>query len=161
MTLYDIADELLNLQKLEVDEETGEIDLKIEEEIERLNFTKDKKIVNIWKLLKNWKGELDIFDSEIKRLSKRKATLTKYSDRLKSYVQQFLEPGKEWKSKDDVAWFKWRKSTACNVYAENLINDKYMITTKRPDLIEIKSQLKSGEEIDGVELITKQNLVIK
>lgn len=161
MNLFNVVDELMKLSELEIDYETGEIDEEIEKKIEKLNFTYDKKMSNIWALLKNWGSEVDIIDNEVKRLNQRKTTLKNAIERLKKYAAQFLEPGKKWKSQNTTAEYSWRKSTKCIVCNENDLNSKYLVTTIRPDLNYIKNDIKSGVDVPGATLDEKQNLIIK
>lgn len=163
LNLYQIVLELEQLSEKWVDYETGEINEDIEAQMDELKLTLDQKLSNIWSLLKNWDSEISALSGEIKKLTARKKALSNAFDRLKQYAASALEPGKAWKSKEEnsVAAFGWRKSTSCDVFAENLVGDDYIEIVRKPNVAMIKDALKKGQAIPGAKLIDKMNLTIK
>ena len=161
MKLYEIVKELEKLSENMIDYETGEINIDIEKKIEDLKLTYDEKLSNIWKLLKNMEAEEKALSYELKKLSNRKKAISNSFERLKTYASSCLEPGKIWKSENGLASFSWRESTKCEIFAPELIPEKYIELKREPIKSFIKDDLKSGIKIVGAKLIEQQNLVLK
>lgn len=139
----------------------------VDEALQRLEIAianhegeRDEKAVEIACLIKNWLAEADAIKVEKVRLQKRQSAREKAADRLKGYLSGFIPEGEKIQSaKAEIAW---RKSEAVSVSAEpEDLPEQFIRIERRPVLSTIKKALKSGEEIAGCELQTKQNIQIK
>lgn len=166
MTLYDIdsqIESIMNRMFESVDEETGEIDPKLAEELKTLNEARDQKLDNIGALIKNYtadvaamKAEKDIFDKRIKQKQKR-------IDWLKHYVASDMISNNQMKFESARVVFSFRKSVSVSIPDQKIVPKKYFITKTetRLDIDGIGKLLKDGQKVRGASLIEKQNLQIK
>lgn len=152
--LYEINKEILEC----IDLETGEIiDF---EKLNQLKLERNQKIESIALWIKNLVVEEEAIKKEIETLAERKKSKAKKIEQLKEYLGNALEYKKFETPKVAISY---RKSDSLNVIDENQINEKFIkITeTRSIDKTAIKTAIKNGEVIEGVELIEKQNIQIK
>ena len=169
MNTYEIAKEFEALRVLtlddEYDEETGELvdrSAFLKELLDTISIERDNKLKGIEYIKREYQSINDTIDAETKRLKDRKESFTKKIEKLKM-LQEYLLGGE--KVETDLFTFSFRKSTSVNVDAVNLatikgkyVEEKTTFTIKKAD---IKKALQDGEEIEGAELIIKQNLQVK
>ena len=96
---------------------------------------------------------------QIKTFTARKNAAKNKRESLKSYLAAFLN-GKKWQN-SEVA-ISWRKSEAVEVEDGAAIPEKYL-RYKEPEINKalLKTDLKSGEVVDGCQLVTKNNIQVK
>jgi hypothetical protein len=115
---------------------------------------------NICKLIRNIESNVICYDDELKRLEKNKKQDLKKIESLKT----FLEPYVKEKNIKQLGTFKvsFRKSQKVNILDEGLIPEDFKQYNEilKIDKRKIKELLKT-QEIDGCELLTNQNLLIK
>lgn len=157
MTLFEIDKALADFE-FEIDEETGEV-LNIQD-LDELNLAREQKIENIGLLIRNLEAEADAVENQEKIFADRKRRIRKKIESLKSYATYALD-GKPFKT-DRVA-ISFRRSESVLIKDEYLIPDEYCEFTmvRKPNKKNIKDALKHGKEMDGVELLEKQNISIK
>jgi hypothetical protein len=105
----------------------------------------------------------EIIDSEIKRLQGLKKTRTNAIDRLKNALTNAMIICDVSEITTATSKISFRKSEILEIVDETKVPEKYKtnVVTTKIDKNEIKSDLKAGKQINGVELIQKQNLQIK
>ena len=153
-SLYEIDAKILEV----IDLDTGEI--TDWQAFDQLQMERDEKIENIALYVKSlkaealaYKNEKDAFAEKQKRAENKAESLTKYLDSVLN--------GKKFKSVR--AEVSYRKSTSVLV-DETKLSAKWMRevpATHVVDKVEITKAIKAGENIEGAELIEKQNIQIK
>ena len=153
VTLYEINDEILNC----VDEETGEI---IDpEKLSRLQMESDDKVEGIALWIKNLLSEAAAIKTEKDKLGERQKACENKAKNLKEYLSGFLA-GQKFKT-PRVA-ISYRKSESVNVSDIGKIPEEYLKRKDpEPDKTAIKAAIKSGQIIDGAEIVVNQNIQIK
>ena len=161
-TLYEITRDYLEvLDRLEVDEETGEI--LNAEELDSLSGAFEEKAESVACYIKN----MVIFTGDLKaeetNLAKRRKTLEKKIDYLKGVLTSCLDAA----GRDNVETTKvrvsFRKSVAVNIDDEKALPADFVVetVTTKPDKTAIKKAIQSGQEVSGASLVENRNLQIK
>lgn len=160
MTLYEINEQIELLTENLVDEETGEINEEIMEQLDQLQMDREEKLENCGIVMKNLRSEIEAINEEIKALKKRATTKANRHDRIGEYVSQTLKGEKLETAK--VA-FGFLPSTKVDVVDEASVPDEWckFKTTREPMKSEIKKALKNGEKVPGCVLVEKMNLQVK
>lgn len=160
MNLYEINEKLQEAFEACVDQETGEIiNEDVLEVFKQLQLDRDEKIENICLYIKNLLADANALKAEKDMFAKRQKCAENKAESLKGYLQKFLA-GEKYKS--DRAVVSYRKSEAVKVTDLTKIPLEYMtMADPAPNKTAIKAALKKGEEIEGAELVTKQNMSIK
>lgn len=159
-TLWEINEQIDMLTEQLVDEETGEINEEVMEQLEQLAIDRDEKIEACGIVMKQLASEVEAINAEIKSLKARANAKAKRHDRIAEYVKQTLQGEKFETAK--VA-FSYRKSQSVEVVNEEIVPDEWcrFETTRKPLKSEIKKALKGGEQIPGCVLVESMNLQIK
>lgn len=166
MKLYEITNDYLALmQAIENDEIPEEA---IADTLEAIKGEIEVKADNIACLLKNLDADIMAFKAEETRLAERRKVKEKAHERLKQYLSDMLQRvniGKVETARNNITF---RKSEAVEVdeavfikWATEQFNREDLITatyTEKANKTEIKKILKTGVEMPGVTLITKQNI---
>lgn len=162
MNLFEIEDAIANCVKLEgrddyIDVSTGEIiDTAA---LEQLEMDRDKKIRNIACWIRNLEADEKALTDQIKTFTARKNAVKNKRESLKKYLANFLN-GAKWQN-SEVA-ISWRKSESVEVSNVKELPEEYLkYKDPEPDKVKLKADLKAGVKIDGVCLITKENIQIK
>ena len=162
MNLFEIEDAIANCVKLEgrddyIDVSTGEIiDTAA---LEQLEMDRDKKIRNIACWIRNLEADEKALTDQIKTFTARKNAVKNKRESLKSYLANLLN-GAKWQN-SEVA-ISWRKSESVEVSNVKELPEEYLkYKDPEPDKVKLKADLKAGAEIEGVRLITKENIQIK
>lgn len=152
-TLYEINEQILNC----VDTETGEI---IDpEKLSQLQMDFDDKVEGIALWIKDLLSDAAAIKAEKDKLNERQKVCENKAKNLKEYLSGFLA-GQKFKT-PRVA-ISYRKSESVNVSDIWKIPDDYLkYKDPEPDKTKIKSALKAGVSIPGVELIENRNIQIK
>lgn len=160
MNLFNIDVEIERLSEHLIDEETGEINEEVMEQLDQLQMDREKKLENIGCLIKAKMAEAEAHDAEMKTQKKWRDSRLKEVDRLMAYAGLVLNGEKFETTK---VKFGWKKSTGVVIPDESLVPDEYCSfeTERKPMKAEIKILLKSGEEVPGCFLEERNNLNIK
>lgn len=158
-TLWKINEQIDMLTEQLVDEETGEINEEVMEQLEQLAIDRDEKIESCGIVMKQLASEVEAINAEIKSLKARANAKANRHDRIAEYVKATLK-GEKFET-PKVA-FSYRKSVSVDV-DEELVPDEWckFETTRSPMKNDIKKVLKSGEKIPGCVLVESMNLQIK
>lgn len=164
-SLYEVARELLACVKVTedeyVNEDTGEvIDI---EQIENLQMSFESKVENIGRWIKNLLSDAEAIKLEEKRLAARRKAFESKAESLKNYLSVCMS-GKTFNS--PTIQIAWRNSTSVDVNLDELMKyddcDSYLkYTDPTPDKMAIKNAIKSGKEIPGCSIVSKENMQIK
>jgi len=134
---------------------------ELEEELEELEVTRNEKILNTAKYIKNKTVFVNALKAEEKALSTRRKSLEKQLEWLELYVLDNIEKGEE--LEDAQVLIKTRASQKVNILDESLLPDEYVKLipeSRQPDKASIKKALALGE-VPGAEIEHCTNLKIK
>lgn len=165
MKLYEIPQMFTELYERLIGED-GEVDQDVVKEMEDLGVQKADKELNTALYIKTLNFNIKAFEEEERRVKKKKESLVKSRDYLKSLLASSL--GGEKIDTPQVS-VSYKKSESVKVsdgfidYArEHNLKDYYKETIDyKVKKAEIKEKLKEGEEIPYCELEIKQNIQIK
>lgn len=162
MYIYEIDRQLESL----IDPETGE--LLDYEAFEQLQMERDKKVENMALWYKDLAAQAEAIKAEEKALSERRAALEKKRDRLKAYIENATQGAMFETGKVKISY---RKSKACEITDEEALKAAWASGTKYASIFtvaapkvnktELTKLLKSGAELEGAQLIEKNNISIK
>lgn len=141
-----------------IDYATGEVDY---ERLKSLQMEKEMKFESIALWIKDLIAERDAIKNEMKALADRAEAKDKKAESLKVFLNYALEGQKFETPKVAISY---RKSVSVNVTNEEAITDTRFIRvveSRSIDKIALKEALKSGETVNGAELVEKQNIQIK
>lgn len=157
MNLYEIKQEFEKAIEECVDMETGEIINPTR--LDELNMVLADKRENVALYIKNLSAEAKAIDEEAKNLTNRKRVLNNKVEGLKKYLADNLE-GHKFETAKVVVSF--RKSEQLEINSIEHIPTEYLISQEpKIDKVALKKSIKQGAVINGVQIITKQNIQIK
>lgn len=157
MNLYEIKQEFEKAIEECVDMETGEIINPAR--LDELNMVLTDKRENVALYIKNLSAEAKAIDEEAKNLTNRKRVLNNKVEGLKKYLADNLE-GHKFETAKVVVSF--RKSEQLEINSIEHIPTEYLISQEpKIDKVALKKSIKQGAVINGVQIITKQNIQIK
>lgn len=157
MNLYEIKQEFEKAIEECVDMETGEIINPTR--LDELNMVLTDKRENVVLYIKNLSAEAKAIDEEAKNLTNRKRVLNNKVEGLKKYLADNLE-GHKFETAKVVVSF--RKSEQLEINSIEHIPTEYLISQEpKIDKVALKKSIKQGAVINGVQIITKQNIQIK
>lgn len=162
LKLYEIdkvIEQILEAVYLYAEENEGEIPDNLDEMLERLEFQREKKILDIARYYKSLTAEAEAIKMEYMKLQKRQKTIKNFAYRLKTYLKINLHTGE--KLKDDNTIITWRKSEQVKITDPDLLLDDYCKIERTPVLSFIKDHLKKGMVVEGAMIVQNSNLQIK
>ena len=161
MKLYELDASLRVLEQ--VVDEGGEISPELMDlALNVLGSQVETKMENIAKLMRNWEGESDAIDAEIKRLRDRKSVIDKAADRLKEYALSCLQAAQMRRIKLPLvtAYIGTTSYVDLAVSPEELPEEFRRIKVEA-DKTAIKKALDAGQEIPGAAMAEREYLVLR
>ena len=162
MNIFNIQSEYQQLVN-ELIENGGEItpELELALQINKDNF--HSKSENYAYITKQFDGEMDIIDNEIKRLQQAKKSREKTIERLKATIEMAMKTFEIDKIETPLIKISFRNSESVEVTDVNDLPNEYKVIklTETADKLKIKDALKSGMFIEGCSIKTNRNLQIK
>lgn len=154
MTLYEINEQITSCC---IDTETGEI--INEEMLHELTIAFDDKVENIALWIKNLLAEAKAIKEEKDSLAARQKACENKAESLKNYLSSALCGNKFKTPKVSISF---RKSESVQVDDMDKLDDDYLkYAAPTVDKTKVKQALKAGIELQGVQLVTNQNIQIK
>lgn len=133
---------------------------KLELALQAIEDQEENKALNIACLVKNHQAEADALMAEAQVLLRRHKTAQRTADWLKSYLQQFVQPGRKMKDERAQIGWRWSQVVEVNVEPDSLPGDFRRVKVEA-DKARIKDALKAGAVVAGCRLVDKQNIQIK
>lgn len=166
MKLYEVANDYLSLM---VAIENGEIpEEAVKDTLEAIEGEIEIKADNIACMLKNLDADIVAIKAEETRLAERRKTKEKAYERIKQYLSETLQRAGLDKVETARNNISFRKSEAVEIDEEVFMEwaranrgDLLTFSAPKANKTEIKKALKSGAEIVGAELVSKNNIQIK
>lgn len=154
MKLFEINEAIANI----IDFETGEI--LDSEAYENLKMERKDKLTNIALLYKNMTSDAKQLEELEKEYSDRRKRCEKTAEWCKETLARELA-GDKFEDEKKRFSISWRKSEKLIILDEKAISDEWIKTKIKYDVAGMKSAMKSGEAVPGVELIQNQSIQIK
>lgn len=153
MNLYEIDNRISDC----FDAETGEIFDGVL--FEELVMERDKKIENACLYIKNLKAQADALKSEKDAFAKRQKTAENKMESIKKYIAGYLDGTPFESTKVKVSF---RKSESLEISEGAKVPEEFM-RYKDPEVnkTELKKAIQSGLKVEGVEIVTNNNIQIK
>jgi hypothetical protein len=162
MNIYNIQTEYQLLVN-ELIENGGELtpELELALQINKDNF--HSKSENYAYVTKQFDGEMDIIDNEIKLLQQAKKSREKTIQRLKDTIEMAMNTFEVDKIETPLIKISFRNSESVEVTDVNDLPNEFKTIklTETADKLKIKDALKSGVFISGCSIKTNRNLQIK
>ena len=157
MNLYELSQNYLAVQDMELDEET------LRDTLDSIEDAFEDKAENIAKLYRTVEAEEKAFEAEEKRFYAMKKTAANKKQFLKQYLEDNMRLIGKTKFKAGVFNFSIQNNpTSVEIYDETLIPEKYLVEQPaKIDKAGIKELLKKGEEVPGATLKTSQSLRVR
>lgn len=160
MNIFEFDKVIADAIERAIDQETGEIINEIAlEGLEEIEMEREKKIENCVAYYKDCLARAKAIKEEAKALQDRAKSYENKAENLKNYLQSALNNEVFESSKCKISY---RKSESVSIDPDALIPYKF-VKQREPeyDKSALKKALKSGEVIDGVTIVEKQNIQIK
>jgi Neuraminidase (sialidase) len=154
MKLFEINEAIANI----IDFETGEI--LDSDAYENLKMERKDKLTNIALLYKNMTSDA----KQLKELEKEYSERCKRCEKTAEWCKETLAKelaGDKFEDEKKRFSISWRKSEKLIILDEKAISDEWIKTEIKYDIAGMKSAMKSGEAVSGVELIQNQSIQIK
>jgi hypothetical protein len=153
MKLYEITELIKKSEELEL----------TQDDLELLEIELKEKSDNIIKYVQNLEGNINIIDTEIKRLQQIKQQEKNKLDNLKEYIKYCLNKMNVKKIDSTLGKITIRKSESLEVIDLEKIPGEFVTIkqTFNPDKTAIKKAIKEGKEIEGAKVVIKENITIK
>lgn len=162
MRLYEITQDIAELEELINNEELTEDEVtEVKSMIESVLNEKAEQIAYV---IKNKESDIKAIKEEEKRLKEKRKSVEKSAERLKSYVLENLLMLDKKKIKTSVGDIAIRRSQAVEVSTDvNVLDDRFkrVKTTVEADKTALKEAIKSGEVVDGVEIVENYSLNVR
>lgn len=153
MNLYEIDARIMAC----FDDETGEI--FDGDAFEKFNIERDKKIENACLYIKNLKAQIAALKEEKEAFAKRQKTAENKMESIKRYIAGYLDGTPFESTKVKVSF---RKSESLEISEGAKVPEEFM-RYKEPEVnkTELKKAVLSGLKVEGVEIVTNNNIQIK
>lgn len=162
LSLYQINQDYENCLSQVIDTDTGEVlNENLIEVLNNIQMALEEKALNTAYVIRKLDSRIDAIKNEIDRLKKLKEMAESAEERLKKYLQENIPEGQ--KIQGDLITISWRKSESVEISDVSKIPKEYIKTKieESPDKTTIKEALKSGKQVPGAELVSKNNLQIR
>lgn len=162
LMLYEIEKEYIHLAEALIDN-GGELTDDLSEAIALNQQNLELKGQCYGFIVKQMEAEVDIIDSEIKRLSALKGSRNKSIERIQETLSKAMQLYEIEEIKTPLLKISFRKSETVEIENELLLPSIYMVekTTRQPDKALIKEAIKQGGEVLGAFIKTNKNIQIK
>ena len=158
MNLYNIKNEYLAIAQ-ELTE--GELTPELEQALIITEANLQEKAINYGYVIKNFESEVDIIETEIKRLNDLKKARVNAVEKLKNNISDAMQLFGILEVKAPTFKMNFRKSESVEIY--DGLDPEFIVekVSYQPDKIAIKNAIKEGKTVNGASIVTNFNLQIK
>lgn len=162
MTLFELNEEQDRLMRMLCDDETGEINEEVYDELQQLELDREEKIDGWCYFLKQKKAELDAAKGILDNVKERYEFIENNYKRLRARFETLMN-GEKFKSMYNTVYYHPSTAVVLDSGMDVRDVDDEYLTYQEPVLNKgkIKSALKLGETIKGVHLEENVSMVIK
>ncbi len=163
MKLYEIDEVIEN--SILFDEETGELlntltgELLTPEEFDELEQERNKKIEGLIFKMRNLEADAKAFYDEKQRFAEKEKSAKTQVENIKKFLKSYLN-GEKFSGK----YFNvsYRKSVSVQITDQAKVPEEYLrYKEPEPDKSKIKEAIRSGNYVNGAQLVESQNMIIK
>lgn len=163
-TIFEINDKLqvlIDQARAFAEENDGEISESLDNALQLVEMEKAEKIESGVGHIKNLLSLKGAIEHHAESLKKRAQSIQKEIEWFKNVWLAEALGGQKWAGV--VGQVAYRKSESVNVIDQSAVPEKYTIQkiTTTVDKKKVKVAIKSGEHVDGIELLQKNNIIIK
>ena len=160
--IFQITSEFRDLENALI-ESGGELTPELESALKLNSEQLQQKGQGYGYLIKGMEYDVDVIDTEIKRLQEMKRVRQNAIERLKTTLKIAMELTGLQEIKTPTLKVSFRKSEAVQVDDVALLDEKFIRvkTLKEADKTAIKEAIKAGESVTGAVLVTNYNLQVK
>lgn len=157
MNLYELSQNYLAVQDMDLDEET------LRDTLDSIDGVIEDKAENIAKWIRNLEADANAFKEEETRFKEKKQATENKIKSLKRYLEDMMRLTGKTKFKAGVFNFALQKNpTSVEIHDATLIPPQFLIAQlPKIDKTAIKELLKQGEEVPGAELKNSTGLRIR
>lgn len=157
VTLYELASSIKRLEEVVEDEK------ELATYLDGVEMQLVEKANNIIRYRQSLIAGAEAIDTEIKRLSDLKKSVSNKAKNIENYISYAMKKHNIEKIDADIAKISFRKSETLEVENEALIPEEFILTKeiKQVDKMAIKKAIKDGRKVDGVLIQVHQNLNIR
>lgn len=162
--LYQLSNdymEIFNAVCESADDETGEVDTALVEQLNAIQGAFEAKAINVAYLYRECDDEIIRIDRLMERLTKRKKRLASARERIKEYLSTAMQNAGVDSVKGDYATLSFRSSEETVIDNIAFLSDEFFIVKKEVSKTAIKQAIKQGREVLGAHIERKRNLQIK
>lgn len=161
LNLFQIEQEYMSLAQ-QIIECDGAVTPEIESQLAITEAQLEHKGRGYGFVIKQAESEIEIIESEIKRLEALKSARAKMANRMKDSLKNAMELFGIDKLESPTLKVSFRKSESVDV-DEPFLPDEYFNVreVRTPNKAKIKADLEAGKQIQGACILTKNNLQIK
>jgi hypothetical protein len=162
LSIFNIEQNYNKLAEQLIDND-GELTSELSEQLAITEEQLQNKSVAYSFVIKEMDADVDIIDSEIKRLQAAKKQREKASEYLKERIKHAMDLFQIEEIKTPLVKINFRKSESVEVNDVNQLPAAYKVVkvTEQADKAAIKAALKDGVEVTGCRIETHRNLQIK
>ena len=165
-SLYEISSELREVyNKLEngegIDMETGELSPELVNALEVSQANMRAKGIDIGYVIKSFDDQIDLYNTEIVRLTQRAKVLRNTRNKIKNGLENAMQEFGIKEIQGKTLKISLRKSESVEVDNLDLLDDKFKRVKVEADKTAIKQAIKSGEQVVGARLVENNNLQIR
>jgi predicted nucleic acid-binding Zn-ribbon protein len=130
--------------------------------LDELRLTEIEAIDGIGRAVRKRQSEIDFLRNEETRLKSRRQAAEKRLAEFREYLSQLFQESDIRKVKGQTTTAYLRKSISVDVEDISQLPSEFVRTELQfvPEKTRIKDALKNGQEVPGVKLVEKQNLVL-
>lgn len=121
----------------------------------------DEKIESYCKIIKQLHDDIEMFTSEISRLTKRKRTADNSIKRMKNALLIFMQATGQTKAKAGTFAVAVSGTQVVNITDEKAIPAEYISLIPKIEKAKIREQLKADIKVPGAELVTNTGVRIR
>ena len=155
-SLYQLNNAYAQLQQMIDDGQEG-----LEDTLASITDAVEEKLEAYAMVIKNIESDVEGIKSEEKRLAERRKIMENGITRMKQAIAETLQNSGQDKVKTEKFTFSFRKSSKVEVSDIDSLPEKFVKIERTVSRSELTQALKSGEQIEGAQLVENQSLQIR
>lgn len=155
-SLYQLNNAYAQIQQMIEDGQEG-----LEDTLASITDAVEEKLEAYAMVIKNIESDVEGIKSEEKRLAERRKIMENGITRMKQAIAETLQGSGQDKVKTEKFTFSFRKSSKVEVSDIDSLPEKFVKIERTVSRSELTQALKSGEQIEGAQLVENQSLQIR
>jgi hypothetical protein len=161
-SIYNLQSEYIDLMN-QIEDNEGELTPELSAQLDITKEQLEDKATSYCYLTKQLDADTDQIDAEIKRLQALKSAKAKLQEELKNRVAEAMQRFGIEKIEKNNLKLSFRKSESLLIDDDAKVPNQFVKIkmTESVDKVKLKEYIQSGNKINGILVITNQNLQIK